>query len=151
MRRLTLISVFASGAWIVAASASAQTGLRTSLNVQFYQNGAILPTQTQTIPLPGGALCGQPLFPTGPPPITYITTTAKIVWTDPDVPTLNCIATQVPGSVLLALPLGANYTATATYTYDFLPPVTSAASGPSNTFTRGAPPTPAPPSIQVRP
>lgn len=135
---------------LFAAPAFAQTGALTSITVQYLQNGAILPTQTQTIVLPGGATCGQAVLPGSPPSVTFITTSARIVWTDPANPTLNCIAVQAAGGVLLSLPLGANYTATAFFTNDFGIP-----SGPSlasNSFTRGAAPTPsAPTGLQVRP
>lgn len=132
-----------------ASSASAQTGALTAITVQFYQNGAVLPAQVQTIALPGGAVCGQPLFPNPPAPITYITTTAKIVWSDPADATKNCIATQAPGSVMLSLPLGANYTMTATFTDDR--GGVSPLSNVSNSFTRGAAPLPPAPNIQIRP
>lgn len=135
---------------LVASPLYAQTGALTSITIQYLQNGAILPTQVQTIPLPAGANCGQAVLPGLPGPTTYITTTARIIWTDPANPALNCAAVQAAGSLLLSLPLGQNYTATAFFTNDF--GVASGSSLSSNSFTRGAPPTPpAPTGLQIRP
>lgn len=132
-----------------ASSVYAQTGALTAITVQFYQNGAILPAQVQVIPLPSGATCNQPLLG-APPPITYITTSARIHWSDPADATRICIAVQAPGGVLLSLPLGANYTATAIFTNDFNN--VSSVSNVSNSFTRGTPPLPsAPTGVTVRP
>lgn len=134
--------------FLAPVAAHAQTGALTAINWQFYQNGAILPAQVLTIPLPSGATCGQPLLG-APPPITYITTSARLTWIDPADVTKLCIAVQAAGGVLLSLPLGANYTATATFTNDFNN--TGPASNVSNSFTRGASPLPpAPTGATVR-
>lgn len=145
-----LALLIAFGVVVLPARVEAQTGALTAITIQYFQNGAILPAQVQTIPLPSGAACGKAVLPGSPGPTTYITTTARILWTDPANPLLNCEAVQTAGSVLLALPLGANYTATGFFTNDF--GGASQPSPPSNSFTRGAPPTPpAPTGVQVRP
>lgn len=147
----TFVGLFATLVLVGGATqARAQTGALASITIQFLQNGAALPTQTQVILLPAGAVCGQPQFPTSPPPIVYITSSARIIWSDPANPVLLCIATQAPGSVLLSLPLGANYAMTGKFTNDY--GVESLVSAVSNTFTRGAAPAPsAPTGVQVRP
>lgn len=145
-----LVLLVGAAVMLWPARVQAQTGALTAITIQYFQNGAILPAQVQTIPLPAGATCGQAVLPGSPPAVTYINTTGRIVWTDPANTTLNCVAVQAAGSVLLALPLGANYTATGFFTNDF--GGASQPSPPSNSFTRGAPPTPpAPTGVQVRP
>lgn len=119
-----------------ATAAHAQAAL-VNIKIQFLQNGAVLPTQTMTINLPGGAVCGQ-VKPTVPAAV-YINTTGRVVWDDPANSLLACISVQTAG-VLFALPLGNNYTATAVFTDDV--GVSSAASAPSNPFIRGVRPLP---------
>lgn len=136
MKRVLFTILFTTA---IAASASAQPGALVSSKVQFFQNGAILPTQVMTITLPSGVACGQPkaAVPVGG---VFITTSGRISWEDPSNSAFDCVAIQTAGGVLLSLPLGANYTATVTFTDDFggVSPVSAA----SNSFTRGARPLP---------
>jgi len=129
---LIFIILFFSGV------AGAQAAL-VSIKIQFLQNGAVLPSQVMTISLPTGATCGQTklVVPAGG---VFVTTTGRIAWDDPANPALDCIATQSLGGVLLALPLGNNYTVTAAFTDDI--GATSQASAQSNPFIRGARPLP---------
>ena len=130
-----------------AGAASAQAAL-VSIKVQFLQNGAVMPTQVMTINLPSGATCGQVKLVV--PPTIYINTTGRVAWDDPANPLLDCIAVQSTGGVLLSLPLGNNYTATAAFTDDV--GVTSAASLPSPPFIRGVRPLPpVPTGVRVLP
>jgi hypothetical protein len=130
-----------------AGAASAQTGALVSGTVQFFQNGAALPSQTTTIPLPSGVQCGQPLLP-GVPGTPPISTTARLIWSDPANPNLICIAVAPAGSTIFALPIGSNYSATMTFTDDL--GRTSPPSAPSNSFSRLGP-LGAPTGFQVRP
>lgn len=124
-----------------SSAAAAQTGALVSAQVQFLQNGAILPSQTMTITAANWT-CGQ-VKPTVPSTVYINAAPARVFWDDPSNSALACIATQT-GGVLFALPLGNNYTATATFTDDF--GGVSLASPPSNSFTRGVRPLPAAPT-----
>jgi len=132
MKKLILVTSFVLVASIVQAQAAV-----VSIKIQFLQNGAVLPTQVMTIPLPSGATCGQPK-PIVPASV-FINTTGRVVWEDPTNSILACISIQT-GGVLFSLPLGNNYTATAAFIDDI--GVSSAASLPSNSFTRGVRPLP---------
>jgi hypothetical protein len=68
---------------------------------------------------------------------------ARVFWDDPSNGALACIATQT-GGVLFSLPLGNNYTVTATFTDDF--GGVSLPSAQSNSFIRGVRPLPTAPT-----
>lgn len=146
MRRLC----FTLAGLLVAAAASAQTGALVNLRVQFLQNGAVLPTQVMTIAL-STATCGvTPKIVV--PASVFINTSGRVVWDDPTTPALaDCVALQTAGGTLTSLPLGANYTASATF-IDDTGAVSPSPSAPSNSFTRGARPLPpVPTGVRVLP
>lgn len=128
---------------LVATSAAAQTGALVNATVTVTGTA----TQSSVIPLPSGALCGQPLMAGLPGTPTNPT---KVIWGDPAAPTtLICIADRT--AFIAALPVG-SYTATLTFTDDL--GRTSPASAVSNPFLRAAPlppPPSAPVGVQVRP
>lgn len=133
----------------LAAAASAQTGALVSLTVQYQQNSLPIIGRTTTVLL-SGVPCGQPQLP-GLPGTPAIVTTATLVWTDPANAALICVAVQPPAASIFLLPLGTNYSATATFTNDA--GLTSPPSVVSNSFSRAAPigPPLAPSGFQVRP
>lgn len=153
--RVRVGSLIVIACLFVAASASAQTGALVSLTVQYQQNGLPIIGRTTTIVL-AGIPCGLTQLP-GVPGTPAIVATATLIWADPATVTLPpaqqliCLAVQPPAATIFLLPLGANYSATATFTNDA--GQTSPPSLVSNSFSRAAPILPplAPSGFQVRP
>lgn len=149
MKKFIAVLIASLAPLAFAAPAAAQTGALVSLTVQYQQNSLPIIGRTTTLVL-AGIPCGQPQMP-GLPGTPAIVSTATLIWQDPANASLICVAVQPPAASIFLLPLGANYSATATFTNDA--GMTSPPSVVSNSFSRAAPILPplAPSGFQVRP